>query len=361
MHRISIKTRLGLELFRVYRSLQTRIHELNYLFWECTLRCNLNCKHCGSDCARDSLTKDMLIGDFLKVLDEVASEYNPNKVMIAVTGGEPLLRKDLEQCGKKFFERGFPWGIVSNGFIMDEARLSALLNAGLRSVTISLDGLSDSHDWLRGVPGSFGRAVRAVGLCCRYTDLVFDVVTCVNKKNIHELSDIKKLLIGLGVKRWRLFTIFPKGRGKEMPEFLVSDTEFQAVLDFIAACRIEGIISASYGCEGFLGNYEGKVRGNYFFCRAGITFGSVLVDGNISACPSLRGDFIQGNIYKDSFIDCWKNRYGVMRNRSWARSSHCADCTVFKWCNGNGLHLRDEHDKSLSICHYKRIQSAKST
>lgn len=69
------------------------------------------------------------------------------------------------------------------------------------------------------------------------------------------------------------------------------------MLDFIAGCRNRKIIEVSYGCEGFLGEYEGKVRGSYFFFRAGINVASILADGSISACPSLREDFAQGNIY----------------------------------------------------------------
>ena len=63
--------------------------------------------------------------------------------MIAITGGEPLVRNDLEECGRKIYERGFPWGIVSNGYALTSDRLSALCGSGLRSITISLDGLQN--------------------------------------------------------------------------------------------------------------------------------------------------------------------------------------------------------------------------
>lgn len=360
MDRLTIKTKSGLEVFRIYRALQTRMHELNYLFWECTLRCNLNCLHCGSDCSMDSKTADMPVADFLKVLDSVAREYDPNKVMIAVTGGEPLLRTDLEVCGTKFNQRGFPWGIVSNGYLLSSERLSSLCKAGLRSITISLDGLQDSHNWMRRKNDSFGKALQAVKICSRQKDLVFDVVTCVNRKNISELSAIKKLLLDTGVKNWRLFTIFPKGRAKEFAELELSNQEFRILLDFIDDCRTSKTIRASYSCEGFLGNYETKVRDGFFFCRAGITIASVLADGSISACPSLRGDFIQGNIYKDDFLDCWHNRYRNMRDRSWAKTAQCSDCKVFKYCNGNGLHLRDGNEHRLLTCHYGKISERMS-
>ena len=353
--RTGIKTRAGLEIFRVYRAIQTRMHELNYLFWECTLRCNLKCLHCGSDCRSDSNTPDMPIADFLKVLDRVSREYNPNKVMIAITGGEPLVRNDLEECGRKIYERGFPWGIVSNGYALTSDRLSALCGSGLRSITISLDGLQKSHNWLRGNEKSFQKAIQAIRLCAAHNELAFDVVTCVHQRNISELGEIKDLLIGAGVKKWRLFTIFPKGRAGQIEGLALSNCEFRQLLDFIADCRSGKAIEASYGCEGFLGEYEGKVRDGFFFCRAGITVASVLADGGISACPSLRGDFIQGNIYKDDFIDCWNTRYDKMRHRAWAKTSRCSTCNVFKYCGGNGLHLRDGQESRLLICHYEKL------
>jgi radical SAM enzyme (rSAM/lipoprotein system) len=351
----AIKTILGLELFRVYRFLQTRMHELNYLFWECTLRCNLHCIHCGSDCSQDSQTPDMPISSFLKVLETVSGAYNPNKVMIAITGGEPLVRNDLEECGQKFYERGFPWGIVSNGYLLSANRLSALCKSGLRSITISLDGLQESHDWLRGKKDSFQKALQAIQLCVENSGLLFDVVTCVNKKNILELGKIQNLLLENRVRKWRLFTIFPKGRAKEYPDLELSNSEFRKLLDFIADCRNRRTIEASYSCEGFLGNYEGKVRNNFFFCRAGITIASILADGSISACPSLRGDFIQGNIYRDDFIDCWNNRYEKMRDRKWAKTSKCSKCKEFKYCGGNGLHLRTGRESQLLTCHYEKL------
>ena len=353
--RIPIRTRVGLDLFGIQRAVQAKLHDLRFLFWECTLRCNLACLHCGSDCSSDDSVPDMPIGDLLPVLDRVAAAYDPNKIMIAVTGGEPLVRKDLELCGHEFYARGFPWGIVTNGFILDSRRLNALLSSGLRSVTVSLDGLPSSHDWLRGRKGSFERAIRAINLCGRSAGMEFDVVTCVHRRNIDELPEIEKILVDAGVKQWRLFTVFPKGRAEGVPEFRLTRGEFRYLLGYIAESRVERRISTSYGCEGFLGSYEGRVRDSFFFCRAGINVGSVLVDGSISACLNLRGDYIQGSIYTDDFVGCWENRYGIMRDRGWTKTGKCLDCSVYRWCNGNGLHLRDEKTGELLFCHYENI------
>ena len=120
------------------------------------------------------------------------------------------------------------------------------------------------------------------------------------------------------------------------------DKQFVELFDFIKDTRKEGEINASYGCEGFLGKYEAEVRDEFFFCRAGISIGSVLADGSISACPNLRDNFIQGNIYKDNFVEIWNNKFQKMRDRSWTKTDKCNLCKYFDYCEGSGLHLRND-------------------
>lgn len=354
-HHIPLRTAIGLHAFRLYKYFETLSHELRFLFWECTLRCNLQCRHCGSDCEKNSCVPDMPRNDFLQVLDEVRERYDSEKILVVVTGGEPLLREDLDECGQEFYKRRFPWGIVTNGYLLTRMRLQSLIENGLRSITVSIDGLVDAHTWLRGKNDSFEKALSAIQLCGGSPQLAFDVVTCVHQKNIHELEQLRELLISHNVKQWRLFTIFPRGRAAADPELKLTSREFLYLMDFIAETRRLGIIHASYGCEGFLGRYEGKVRDSFFFCRAGISTGSVMANGSISACPSLRGDYTQGNIYAGSFIDCWEKGFLPMRNRAWARTGACASCTVFCWCQGNGLHLRDEKTGNILFCHYSSL------
>ncbi|MDO9152972.1 MAG: SPASM domain-containing protein, partial [Paludibacter sp.] len=187
--------------------------------------------------------------------------------------------------------------------------------------------------------------------------LMYDVVTCVNKRNFSDLEAIRNLLIDRGVTRWRLFSIFPKGRAKENPLLKLSNEEFRTLMVFIKQTRLAGKIKSSFGCEGFLGDYELEVRDTPFFCQAGVKVGSVLVDGSISACPSLRSDYIQGNIYTDDFMTVWNNRFNIMRDRTWTRTGKCADCKSYKYCEGNGLHLRDEKTGELLCCHKELLET----
>jgi radical SAM enzyme (rSAM/lipoprotein system) len=297
----------------------------------------------------------MPMQDFARVLDSIARSENPHEVMINVTGGEPLMRSDLEQCGRMMYDKGFPWGMVSNGFALTEKRYLGLLSSGLRAMTISLDGIGEVHEWMRGRESSFERAARAIKMVIESGEIEFDVVTCVNRRSFSQLGQIKEYLIGLGLKEWRLFTVFPVGRAAEDPELQLSREEFRALMDFIRDTRREGRIKASYGCEGFLGNYEGDVRDGFFICRAGISVGGILADGSISACPSIRADYHQGNIYQDDFMEVWNSRFQPYRDRSWTREKEpCASCRMWKFCRGGGMHLRDSGGKLL-FCHLDRL------
>jgi len=353
--RISIRQAVAFEIFRLFRKSQTELHDLNYLFWECTLRCNLSCRHCGSDCRVDADAPDMRADDFLKVLDDVAQHHAPSSITVAITGGEPLMRPDLAAVGKEITKRGFPWGMVTNGELLTDAKLAELLDAGLRSATVSIDGLEEAHEWLRQRPGGFARASSAARRLAANLGPLFDVVTCVTPRVIPELPALAEHLTSLGVKRWRLFSIFPRGRAAVDETLHLSSADAQALMAFIDRTNAGKTIAASYSCDGFLGGYEGRARKEFFFCRAGISIGSVLADGSISACPSCRGDFVQGSIYKDSFMDVWQNRFQSMRNRRWMKRGACKDCKVHRWCNGNGMHLRTGTDSDVMTCQYRQL------
>lgn len=355
--KISLKKRIALELYRLYRHNEIKAHPLTYFFWESTLRCNLNCLHCGSDCMKDAIP-DMPREDFMGVLDSLAPHIDPKNFIVVITGGEPLMRNDLEECGQEIKKRGYAWGMVTNGLAMTQKRYVGLLNAGLKSLTISLDGLEDSHNHFRGSPHSFEKAWSAISMAAKTKWFTFDVMTCVNKQNLAELPQIREMLIKNGVKRWRIATVFPKGRAKDNPLFELSNSEFKQIFDFIRESKASQRISINYGCEGFLGSYEKDARNYPFFCRAGVNISSVLCDGSISACPSLRGDYIQGNIYKDDLWDVWQNRYQVMRDRNWAKTDDCKTCKYWRYCEGSSLHLRDEATKELMYCHVKKLEDA---
>ena len=304
--RLGLRKRLALDIFSdLYRATVAE-HRLDTLFWECTLRCNLSCRHCGSDCRVDPGVPDMPLEDFLRVLDEeVTPHVDPASVLVIFSGGEVLVREALE----------FPGPLQ---------------------------------------PVNYGRALDALRLIVREPGLAYDVVTCVTGASVPLLPEFRDMLIAEGVRSWRLFSIFPVGRAKEDPTLRMTDAQFRQMLEFIRTTREEGRIDASYACEGFLGGYEAEVRDQFYQCAAGVSVASIRVDGSISGCTSVRADFHQGNIYRDRFWEVWQNRFEPFRNREWARRGECADCRMFRYCLGGGMHLHDDNG-DLLYCHYKRL------
>lgn len=345
--------RLKLEIGKRKLNRRKDEHTLQQLFWECTLRCNLNCLHCGSDCRADTKMSEMPLEDFLPVLDDVATISRPSHTLIITTGGEPLVRPDIIECGRQITNRGFLWGMVSNGMLLTESKLSELIGAGLRTIAISLDGFAEHHNWMRGNPYSFDKAVNAIKSLTK-SKITWDVITCVNQRNFAALGRFRDFLIDIGVRQWRIFTVFPAGRAKDNEEMQLSNDNYRKLMDFIVAERKRSEIQLSYSCEGFLGRYENKVRNHQFFCQAGVNVASILADGTISGCLSIRSEYHQGNIKTQKFSDVWTNDFQKYRNRQWMKTGQCADCTFWRYCEGNGMHLR-ESDGELTMCNLRRL------
>ena len=388
---MNLRKRIIFELERLRRKNLQQLHPLQQLFWESTLRCNVHCLHCGSDCSSSEITPDMPAEDFLRVIDQsVTPHVDPHKVLIIISGGEPLMRKDLAEVGAALKQRGYPWGMVTNGLALTEKRFKELMAAGLRSIAISFDGLELDHNWLRQHPLAFEGATRAIKLAAQYgvqrgstvvqhgsklsnterealnnieqalapaeqsNGLVWDVVTCVNQRTINQLDEMQQYLWSIGVRNWRLITIDPMGRAAENPELILTPEQHRQVLDYIREKRKQGL-HISYSCEGFMPDYEMEVRDHLFHCAAGISIASILIDGSISACTSVRGKYYQGNIYKDDFWEVWENGFEPYRNRKWMKKLEpCNNCKLFRYCEGGGMHLRRE-DGALMLCHHNKL------
>ena len=352
---MKLRKRIIFELERLRRKNLQQLHPLQQLFWESTLRCNVHCLHCGSDCSSSEVTPDMPAEDFLRVIDQsITPHVDPHKVLIIISGGEPLMRKDLAQVGAALKQRGYPWGMVTNGLALTEKRFRELMAAGLRSIAISFDGLELDHNWLRQHPLAFEGATRAIKLAAATPSLTWDVVTCVNQRTINQLDEMQQYLWSIGVRNWRLITIDPMGRAAHNPELLLNAEQMRYLLEYIREKRKQGL-HISYSCEGFMPEYEMDIRDHLFHCAAGVSIASILIDGSISACTSVRGKYYQGNIYKDDFWEVWENGFKPYRNRQWMKQLEpCNDCKLWRYCEGGGMHLRRE-DGELMLCHHNKL------
>jgi radical SAM protein with 4Fe4S-binding SPASM domain len=229
------------------------------------------------------------------------------------------------------------------------------------AITLSLDGFEESHNWLRQNNKSFENAVNALALITSASRLNYDVVTCVNSKNINELTQFRDFLISINVKTWRLFTIAPIGRAASNSDLQLTNQQLNQLMGFIAQSRTNKQIEVKFSCESYVGEYEKKVRDSYFFCRAGINIASILIDGSISACPNIDRHFVQGNIYNDNFLDVWDTRFELMRDRTWTKTGICMNCKDYKNCNGGAMHLWNERKDCISACVNEKIKNTYNT
>ena len=143
-------------------------HPLRYLFWEATLRCNLNCLHCGSDCVQDNSTFDNEIDALLvmKELESIARKYPPHNITLSITGGEPLLRHDIFEVGAYAASLGYNWGITTNAMLLNDRTILKLKETGLRTISVSLDGLEEDHNKLRNHKSSYKIVIKAMNIRC---------------------------------------------------------------------------------------------------------------------------------------------------------------------------------------------------
>lgn len=329
-------------------------HRLKCLIWECTLKCNLSCKHCGSDCSYNNEMRDMPYDDFVTALDALEEHIPPQKLRITFSGGEPLMRPDLIECGSDLSLRGYSWGMVTNGLLLTHSKIAELANAGLKSISISLDGLEPYHNHFRGNSNSYLKVIEALKELKKYPSIFTSVVTCVTPENIDQLEALKALLLDdIKIGSWRLYPIFPIGRASSDSSLLLQTKQLHKLLGLIKQYRESGY-NVKFSCEGFLGDYEGEVRPHFYNCMAGVSVASIRVNGDISGCNSIRYNYSEGNIYKDNLWEVWQTGFNKYRNRSWAKSGICSKCKVFKHCLGGGIHLRNENEEIVQ-CLYNKL------
>jgi radical SAM protein with 4Fe4S-binding SPASM domain len=337
-----------------------RDRPLRYLFLEVTRRCNLACAYCGSSCSPTEASKELTIAEWRDVVKQVAEDFNPKRVMVAVTGGEPLLREGVFDLFGELRRQGFPYGMVSNARLLDDAAAKALVQAGIGSISLSMDATPELNDKLRGKGSTLavGKAIGALRAAGYRGKL--EIITTVTRPVIPLLADVRRMVAEARVPLWRLGMVMPIGRAAERPDLVPGPEEVRTVLEFIRACRADGRLPSPEFCEeGYLGDrYERQVRPYLAQCRAGITTGGILRDGSIGACPELGRAYIQGHIGQDRFRDVWYGRYQVFRDRSWARSGRCVDCDSWDRCRGGALHLRDEPNAEFLRCLYLMLQEA---
>ena len=348
--------KLGLQqLWLTHREYLRKNPALTYLFWECTLNCNFCCQHCGSRAGGGHIAETLSAVEIKSALADIARNFDARKIMIAVTGGEPLLRQDLFEVMKYATSLGFGWGMVSNGSLVTPETVAKLKDAGMKTADISIDGTREVQDAFRNTPGAYDKAINAVKLLAAADFLrPLRITTTVHSKNIDLLDEMYAAFAALDIKDWRLLSIEPIGRAMDNNDLLLSRAQQLKLLRFIKNKRAEkSKLKITYGCAHFLGEeFEDEVRNNFFYCGTGINIGSILHNGDIFVCPNVprEPELIQGNVKRDSFSEVWRDKFKFFRDKERTKCDKCAGCEHWEKCLGGSLHAWDFEKKCPKIC-----------
>ena len=347
-----VKKENMLELAR-YQQHLCAFPRLKYLFLELTDRCNLSCRHCGSSCTANNHTY-LSFEKIREVLLQVADAYEAREIMICITGGEPFLHPNVCDIVRFARECGFSAGITSNGTLIDEETARAVVSSGLKTIAISVDGLADSHDRFRNQEGSFDKAIRGIrNLKTNGADP--QIITVVHPGNIHTLQQMFELFQREEISSWRLVNVDPIGRARVDSDILLSGGEIKTLLDFIRDKRFDpdNEMEVTDGCSHFVSyEYEREIRDYYFQCIAGTQVASIMANGDIGACLDIerRPELIQGNVYRNNFIDVWENGFSVFRSDRSEKSSVCMKCKDRIICRGDSAHTWDYDEHAPLYC-----------
>ncbi len=353
----SIKSRNMHDLAQ-YRKLLFRKPGLRCLFIELTDRCNLNCRHCGSECDQAG-SRFIESGPVLRMLDELSEDMGREEFMICVTGGEPLLHPDFERIIRKINECDIPWGMTTNATLINEAMAVKLKELRMGSISVSLDGLKEDHEWLRRVPGSFDKAVQGVKKL-QALGIDVQITTVIHKRNFEKLEEIYRFMWELGVRSWRVINVDPIGRAGSTGSLFLDKDEIVRLLEFIREKRFrtDNPMDVCYGCSHYLSfEYENETRDFYFQCGAGTTVAAILCNGDIYGCPDIerRPELVQGNIKTDRFSEVWYHRFRQYRYDRSELCEECRNCPEREYCGGDSMHTWDFDRNKPKLCLWRDV------
>ena len=197
--------------------------------WEVTRSCNLACGHCRASAQRGPYPGELGTEKCLQLLDEIAAFAKP---VIILTGGEPLLRKDIYDIAAYGDAKGLRMVLATNGTFVTEAVAERLLKVGIRRVSISLDGPdAASHDLFRGVPGAFDGSLAGIA-AMKKAGLEFQINTTITQANLAQIREIHDLVHRLGAAAHHIFLLVPTGRGKEMADQAITAAAYEETLNW---------------------------------------------------------------------------------------------------------------------------------
>lgn len=305
--------------------------------WELTLKCNLQCRHCGSVAGAGRLN-ELSLQECMTVADQIVDIGCQEVTLI---GGEIRAFRDWQELGRYLTGRGISVNIMSNGYKYRERHIADIKYAGLTNVGISIDGLEKRHDWIRNRRGSYASALDTLDALRRH-DIPTAVVTCVFKDSLGDLEELYSVFLERGVEAWQLQ--LPNSMGRLASTTSTVDPEITSLLaTFIQRKAMEKdmVVYAADSIGYFCGN-EAIIRGGrtplriWEGCQAGLT--SFFIDsvGNVKGCGSLYSErFVEGNVRSEPLETIWSDEQRFIYNRGYDPAlldGLCRDCDANSLC-----------------------------
>jgi radical SAM protein with 4Fe4S-binding SPASM domain len=318
--------------------------------WNLTYRCNLACEHCYLDAGGKPEIHDAAFADrselptdgCFRVIDEIAS-FAPDCLLI-LTGGEPLLRRDIVEIIRYGAVKGL-WVVVGTNGVRITDNLAAILKReGARGLSLSLDALDENrHDTFRRVRGAWRNTVEGARILGR-AGLPFIVQTTVARHNVGELGAIADFAHHeLAAKVWNLYFLVPTGRGAHVSDLDAADYDRVLAELHLLQKRYAGRMLVNAKCaphyvrllqgeaepSPYLKGYAGGAGG----CPAGTHYLGIRPNGDVTPCPYL--PLFAGNLKQERLTDIWQSSdlFVQIRNRT-QLGGRCGACELNAGCGG---------------------------
>jgi radical SAM protein with 4Fe4S-binding SPASM domain len=216
------------------------------IFWEVTKGCNLRCIHCRATATELMSPADLPTGKALNIISQIAKFANP---ILVLSGGEPLYRQDIFQLAEYATSLGIRTALATNGTLVTKEVAEKIKNAGIKRVSISLDGADAiTHDTFRGIPGAFDAAVYGMKNL-QHVGVSVQINTTIARHNAHQLPDVLALARRLGADALHTFLLVPVGCGVDIAaEQMVAPEEYERMLNWFYDQSLEGGIELKATC-----------------------------------------------------------------------------------------------------------------
>ena len=306
--------------------------------WLTTAGCNLRCAHCGTN-AGERTQEELTTAEIKTVIDDLAILGTR---LLQLTGGEPLTRKDLWEVLAYAAEKGIEYSLVTNGsFVMRQAE--ALRQLPPQAVKVSVDGLRDTHNQLRGAD-NFEDCMQALSFFEEIGVGTRVLCTTLNQRNFPELDDMLSMVRASEANFWEFHLAVREGRARDNQAWMYLEREqLVSLFRFVLLNRKVFPLFLGEGC-GYLGAYTGSLYdGRRFFCGSGWNTFTIMPDGKVAGCPAFQDDWIEGNVREHAVTWLWENRFQRFRDQA-ELPDDCRNCGYLPACGGGCWMMRRSGD-----------------